>query len=122
MLVLTMSEQGKVYSAENAKIINNSTDAVKVKSVSLSAENGWSIVPFSNNMSTEKVDANVIGFSLNNVKTSVKGSQENLNMLNDWSIGEGGALPLTYDAVVSAVSQAVDKQVLTVVFVIDWDR
>ena len=43
-------------------------------------------------------------------------------MLNDWSIGEGGALPLTYDAVVSAVSQAVDKQVLTVVFVIDWDR
>lgn len=122
MLVLTMSEQGKVYSAENAEIVNNSTDAVKVKSVSLSAENGWSIVPFSNNMSAEKVDANVIGFSLNNVKTSVKGSQENLNMLNDWSIGEGGALPLTYDAVVSAVSQAVDKQVLTVIFVIDWDR
>lgn len=122
MLVLTMSEQGKVYSAKNAEIVNNSTDAVKVKSVSLSAENGWSIVPFSNNMSAEKVDANVIGFSLNNVRTSVKGNRETLSILNDWRIGKGSALSLTYDAVVSAVSQSVNKQVLTVVFVIDWDR
>ena len=43
------------------------------------------------------------------------------SLTSPWTIAENGKLPLSYDAVVSAVSQPVTEQdVLSVVFVLEW--
>ncbi len=120
VLTLTVSENGEVFSAANAEIINNSTDSVKVVQVTVKTENGWKLVPFNCNMADEKVDSKQSGFVLGNSETTRNGGQEILNLSGNWTITTAGTLPLTYDAVVSAMSAPVQEQVLTLVFVLDW--
>ena len=119
-LSLTVSEHGAVYAADNAAIVNNSTGAVAITGVTVSTANGWTLVPFRSNMAAAKVDSKQIGFSLNSAQSAVTGNSESLSLSGAWSIAKGASLPLTYDAVVSAMSQPVNEQVLTVVFVLDW--
>lgn len=119
-LSLTVSEHGAVYAADNAAIVNNSTGAIAVTGVTVSTANGWTLVPFSSNMAAAKVDAKHIGFSLNSAQSAITGTSENLPLPGAWSIAKGASLPLSYDAVVSAMSQPVSEQVLTIVFVLDW--
>ncbi|MBR2435549.1 MAG: hypothetical protein IKB22_08770, partial [Lentisphaeria bacterium] len=45
-LPMAMSQTGDVTTADNCQIINNSYGAVRVKSVTISAENGWSLTAF----------------------------------------------------------------------------
>lgn len=119
-LTLTISKWGEVYAADNAEIINNSTDAVEITGITLTAENGWSLVPYSINMANAKVDAKQIGFRINNVENMNAGRSETLTVGSGWTIPEGSALPLDYDATVSATSDPISEQVLTIVFIVDW--
>ena len=119
-LVLTVDERGEVYAARNAEIVNRSTAAVQVTGITVSAVNGWTLVPYDTDMAEEKVDSNLIGFSLNRTETSRKGDAETLSLTGSWTVPLNGSLPLAYDAVVSALSQPVDEQVLSVVFALEW--
>ncbi|NCC04728.1 MAG: hypothetical protein EOM37_11960 [Proteobacteria bacterium] len=119
-LSLTVSEHGTVYAADNAAIVNNSTGAVAVTGVTVNTANGWTLVPYRSNMAAAKVDTKLIGFSLNNAQSAVAGTSENLLLPGAWQIAKGASLPLSYGAVVSAMSQPVSEQVLTVIFVLDW--
>ena len=119
-LSLIVSKTGAVYSANNATIVNNSTGAVEVTVVEVTTANGWTLVPYSTNMANAKVDTRLIGFALNGAATVNASSSENLTLPGNWSITKGGSLPLTYDAVVSAMSEPVSEQVLTIVFVLGW--
>lgn len=119
-LSLTVSERGEVYAADNAAIVNNSTGAVEITGVTVSTANGWTLVPYSSNMAAAKVDGQEIGFSLNAAQSSIAGNSENLSLSGTWLIAKGASLPLSYGAVVSAISQPVSEQVLTVVFVLEW--
>ena len=119
-LPLVVDESGKVH-VGTAEIINGSTGEVVVSSVSISTKNGWQLVPFSTNMAHEKVDARLLGFKINDAQTSKTGNAETLALTSPWEIAENGRLPISYDAVVSAVSKAVTEQeVLSVVFVLEW--
>ena len=89
--------------------------AVKVSTV-----NGWTLVPYNTGMATAKVDAKFIGFSLNGAQSAATDNSEMLSLPGTWSIPSGNSLPLSYDAVVSAMSEVVNEQVLTVVFVLEW--
>ena len=62
----------------------------------------------------------LIGFALNGAETASKGTTEALALTGDWTVPLDGKLPLTYDAVVSALSQPVDQQVISIVFVLEW--
>ena len=115
-LSLTVSKNGEVYAATTAQIVNNSTGAVCVTSVKLSAENDWQLVPYSTNMADEKVDSKRIGFSLNGAESD--GSA--MLPVSSWVIAKNSVLSLDYDAVVSATSNPINEQVLTVVFVLNW--
>lgn len=119
-LTMTVSKYGEVYTSDNAAIINNSTGAVEVTAVTVSTANGWTLVPYNTGMATAKVDAKLIGFSLNGAQSSASGSSEMLSLPGGWSIPSGCSLPLSYNAVVSAMSEAVNEQVLTVVFILEW--
>lgn len=117
---LTLSKDGQIYAATNATITNNSTGAVTVSEVKLTADNGWTIVPYDTNMADERVDTKLIGFKVNDAESLYSGYTENLTLSSDWDIAKSDSISLEYDAVVSATSEAIDEQVLTVVFVLNW--
>ena len=120
VLPVTVDQNGKVY-VSNAEIVNHSTAAVQVSSVTLTAENGWTLVPYASDMSHAKVDSNQIGFKINSAQTSKTGSEEQLVLTSPWQINEEESLTLTYDAVVSALSQPVtNANILSVLFVVEW--
>ena len=117
-LSLVMDKDGNVYTPTNAVITNNSTAAVKVTDITLTAKNGWTVVPYSTNMANEKVDSHKIGLKLRDSQSELGNT---MPVTGDWTIAKDGSLPLTYTAVVSATSQPVTNQnVLDVTFVIDW--
>ena len=119
-LPLIVDEGGEVHVGA-AEIINASTGDVIVSSVSISTKNGWQLVPYTTDMAHAKVDAKQLGFKINNSVTTKTGDAETFSLTSPWTIAENGKLPLTYDAVVSAVSQPVTEQdVLSVVFVLEW--
>ena len=118
-LTVTVSEHGVVYTATGAGIVNNSSSAVQVSGVTLRAENGWTIVPYATNMAEQKVDSKRIGFALGRIQTAATGKSELLTA-SSMTISAGATLPLSYDAVVSASSAAINEQVLTIVFVVGW--
>ena len=119
-LPLIVDEGGAVHVGA-AEIINASTGDVIVSSVSISTKNGWQLVPYTTDMAHEKVDAQLLGFKINNAQTSKTGDAETFTLSAPWTIAENDRLPINYDAVVSAVSQPVTEQdVLSVVFVLEW--
>jgi hypothetical protein len=118
---LTVSKNGEVYAATNAAVINNSSHAVEITSVTVSAGNNWTLVPYDYSMADEKVDSRLIGFYLNDAETSQIGTSESLTLPDNWTIDRGDSFPLQYDAVVSATSDILqNEQVLTLVFIINW--
>ena len=120
VLPVTVDQNGKVY-VSNAEIVNHSTAAVQVSSVTLTAENDWTLVPYASDMSHAKVDSNQIGFKINSAQTSKTGSEEQFALTSPWQIAEEESLTLTYDAVVSALSQPVtNANILCVLFVVEW--
>ena len=120
VLPVTVDQNGKVY-VSNAEIVNHSTAAVQVSSVTLTAENGWTLVSYDSDMSHAKVDSNQIGFKINSAQTSKTGSTEQFELTSPWQINEEESLTLSYDAVVSALSQPVtNANILCVLFVVEW--
>ena len=120
-LSIAMSETGQITTATNAAIVNNSSGSVKVSSLSITAENGWTLVPYSSNMAAAKVDSKLIGFRINTAQSSVRGDAESISLGDSWLIAAGASLPLSYDAAISATSTAVTgEQILTLVFVVEW--
>ena len=119
-LPLIIDENGEVHTG-SAEIINGSTGEVVVSSVSISTKNGWQLVPFNTDMAHAKVDAKQLGFKINDSVTTKTGNAETFALSAPWEIAENGRLPISYDAVVSAVSKAVTEQeVLSIVFVLEW--
>ena len=123
-LPIAVSETGAVTTAANAQIFNDSAGTVMVTDIWVSGENGWSVVPYSRNMASEKVDSKQIGLMLNNTATEIIGG-DNTAVLTlteyEWIIAPDSALPLTYDAVISAISRPIiGETVLTLYFVVGW--
>ena len=120
VLPLAMGEDGRVHTSE-ASIINHSTGAVRVSSITAATKNGWKLVSWNTDMAQEKVDTHLIGFTLNGAETKGGAGSESLPLTGDWTIPQDGSLPLSYDAVISALSQPVtDQTILSVVFVLEW--
>ena len=117
---VVMDKHGNITGG-TAKIINNSSGDVEVTAITLQAAHNWTLVPFTTNMAHEKVDANLVGFSINGALTTKTGAEEALALTGDWRILQDTEIPIIYDAVVSAVSQAAESEtILSVIFVLDW--
>ena len=119
-LPLVMDQHGNVTGG-TAQIVNNSSGKVVISAVTLRGENGWKIVPYATNMAHQKVDAKLVGFSLNGAATVKSAKEESLSLTGSWDILQNGSFVLNYDAVVSAVSQAVKNEtILSAIFVLKW--
>lgn len=121
VMPLAVAEDGTVHTADDLEIQNASTGDVVVTAVTVTTANGWTLVPFTTDMAREKVDARLVGFSLNGMETTIRGSAQDLALTGDWTVQKDGALALEYGAVLSALSQPVTEQaILSVVFVLQW--
>ena len=119
-LQIAMGPDGNVTTADVGAIVNRSTGDVKVSSLQVKTVNGWTLVPYGTDMAHQKVDAKIIGFSIAGTQTQKTGATESLTLDSRWTIPQDGSLALPYDAVVSACSQPVQEQVMTLVFVLEW--
>ena len=79
VLPLTVDENGEVHTG-SAEIINASTGAVVVSSVSISTKNGWQLVPYTTDMAHAKVDAKQLGFKINDSVTTKTGDAETFSL------------------------------------------
>ncbi len=136
-LPMAMAQNGDVTTADNCKIINNSYGAVRVKSVTITAENGWQLTAFGDKstLASEKVDSDKLGFSLsigggNRVMTDTSDASSQMLISAPVSgcymsgIGNtvGNTVSVEYDAIVTPLSAPVtNANIANVVFVIEWD-
>ena len=137
VLPIAVGTDGTVSTATDAKIVNNSFGAVKVNSVSIEAAQGWSLAAFGSKdtLAHEKVNSNKFGFQLaigGGAAAATDNKNASKQTLLDTAIegcymsGVGdtsaNSIGITYDAIVSPVSEAVvNASVASVLFVICWD-
>ena len=137
VLPIAVGTDGSVATASDAKIINNSYGAVKVNSVSIEAAQGWSLAAFGDKASLahEKVNSNKFGFSIslgNGAAQITDGKNASKQTLVDAAVegcymsGVGdtsaNSIGITYDAIVTPVSEAVtNTAIASVLFIIAWD-
>ena len=137
VLPIAVGTDGTVSTATDAKIVNNSFGAVKVNSVSIEAAQGWSLAAFGSKdtLAHEKVNSNTFGFQLaigGGAAAATDNKNASKQTLLDTAIegcymsGVGdtsaNSIGITYDAIVSPVSEAVvNASVASVLFVICWD-
>lgn len=136
-LPLAMSDDGTVTTATNSQIVNHSYGSVRVRSVTVSAANGWRLTAFDNksSLASEKVNANKIGFALTvgsgkQVKTGSgnTGSQSLIGspVAGCYMTGAGNAsdskVLVNYDAIITPLNHTMDNvTIASVVFVVEWD-
>ena len=136
-LPMAMSQTGDVTTADNCQIINNSYGAVRVKSVTISAENGWRLTAFGDKatLASEKVDSNQLGFALRiggGEWAVTDNTDESAQALISAPIAgcymsgagntSGNTVSVDYSAIVTPLSTPVtNANIANVVFVIEWD-
>ncbi len=136
-LPMAMSDNGTVVTATDCKIINKSYGAVRVKSVNITAENGWKLTAFGDKttLAGEKVDSNKLGFSLSIGGGAVK-STDNSNASTQkliqspikgcYMTGVGdvnkSSVAIDYAAIVTPLSNSMrNATIANIVIVVEWD-
>ena len=137
VLPIAVGVDGTVSTATDAKIVNNSFGAVKVANVSIEAAQGWNLTAFGDKatLAKEKVDSNKFGFSIslgNGAAQATDNKNASKQTLLDTAVegcfmsGVGdtsaNSIGITYDAIVTPVSEAVtNTAIASVLFIIAWD-
>ncbi len=135
-LPLAMADDGAVITATDAKIINRSYGAVRVKSVSITAACNWHLYPFGDKstLANEKVDSNKLGFAIrigggaqfrtvneNDTQVLISAPSAGCYMTGSGDPNGNTAL-IDYAAIVTPLSDGVsDVTVANVVIVVEWD-
>ena len=137
VLPVAVGTDGTVSTATDAKIVNNSFGVVKVNSVSIEAAQGWSLAAFGSKdtLAHEKVNSNKFGFQLA-IGGGAAAATDNKNASKQTlldaaaegcymsGVGDTSAnsIGITYDAIVTPVSEAVtNTAIASVLFIIAWD-
>jgi hypothetical protein len=132
-----MAQDGTVTTADNCEITNNSYGAVRVKTVTINAEDGWALTAYGDKstLAGEKVDSNKLGFALSigggaqaATDASDAETQELISspIVGCYMSGAGdsskNSVAIDYAGIVTPLSVAItDTAVASVVFVVEWD-
>jgi len=119
-LPIAVDAQGVVTTPEDVKIINTSPGRIKVKKVTFTETDDWSIKDYDEEFTNYKVNSKNIGLMFNSDK--VTATKEIVTGEANWpSINPGENLPIIYTAKVSPQSTVVNAEPTTLAFIIDWD-
>ena len=136
VLPIAVGTDGKVATATDAEIVNNSYGAVRVRSVSISAAAGWNLTAFGDKASLagEKVDSNKLGFAMSiggGAQVATASNEATQSLITApidgcYMTGVGdstrNSVSVAYSAIVTPLSSVVENaNVANVVFVIEWD-
>lgn len=126
---ISVGADGKVTTAGNVAIENNSSRSVCVKSVTINAASGWTLAKFDKDaMRNEAIDSKKLGFSMTmgpkTAATTKDGQTEAIGSYtaSDVTIDADSQLAITYDGVIPTQVNGVaaDTQAASVVFTVDW--
>jgi hypothetical protein len=120
-LPISVSADGIVTVANDAKIINNSYGPIVVDNLKLTASSGWQLANYNDDYKSKKVNSKDLGFKINNEEVQTDGTVTMTE--TDWpSIAGHGNLPITYNGKLSARSTPISGvQAATAEFLFDWD-
>ena len=137
VLPIAVGPDGTVTVATDAVIINNSFGAVMVDSVDIEAGDKWRLTAFGDKstLAGEQVDSHQLGFALTlgggeqlATDTSSDFHQNLMEYAQDGcymtGVGDptGNTISVEYDAIVTAVSEAVtNTSIASILFIISWD-
>ena len=137
ILPIAVGTDGTVTTATDIRITNNSFGAVKVDNVKVEAGTGWKLTAFGSKdtLAHEKVNSNKFGFQLaigGGAAAATDNKNASKQTLLDTAIegcymsGVGdtsaNSIGITYDAIVTPVSEAVtNTAIASVLFIIAWD-
>ena len=117
---VNVAANGTVTVADNLKIVNNSKGQIKVTSVVLNGANSWSVVDYATDFSKQKADTKAFGFKLQGKNVAAGGVAD----ISGFTAvdGNGGELPISYDANIAVQSSAMtDATIASAVFTIGWN-
>lgn len=126
---ISVGADGKVTTAGNVAIENNSSRSVCVKSVTINAASGWTLAKFDKDaMRNEAIDSKKLGFSMTmgpkTAATTKDGQTETIGSYtaSDVTIDADSQLAITYDGAIPTQVNgiAADTQAASVVFTVDW--
>lgn len=126
---ISVGADGKVTTAGNVAIENNSSRSVCVKSVVINAASDWTLAKFDKAaMQNEAIDSKKLGFSMTmgtqTAATTKDGQTETIGSYtaSDITIDIGSQLAITYDGVIPTQVNgiAADTQAASVIFTVDW--
>lgn len=126
---ISVGADGKVTTAGDVTIKNNSSRSVCVKSVVINAASGWTLAKFDKAaMRNEAIDAKKLGFSMTmgtqTAATTTTGKTETIGSYtaSDITIDADSQLAITYDGVIPTQVNgiAADTQAASVIFTVDW--
>lgn len=127
---ISVGADGKVTTAGNVAIENNSSRSVCVKSVVINAASDWTLAKFDKAaMQNEAIDSKKLGFSMtigtqHTAATTTTGQSETIGSYtaSDITIDAGSQLAITYDGVIPTQVNgiAADTQAASVIFTVDW--
>ena len=127
---ISVGADGKVTTAGNVAIENNSSRSVCVKSVVINAAADWTLAKFDKAaMQNEAIDSKKLGFSMtigtqHTAATTTTGQSETIGSYtaSDITIDAGSQLAITYDGVIPTQVNgiAADTKAASIIFTVDW--
>lgn len=116
VLPIDVDAGGTVYTADNAKVTNNSAGLIEVKNVDIRMANKWALSTYNSDFRAKDVDAKELGLLFNNVDAIEGDLHETFA-----AFPANTSQALKYDAKLPPQSSSTTKeQIAFVVFTIGW--
>jgi surface protein len=120
VLPITVNANSEAFTADNARIINDSYGPVEVINVQVNPKNSWGIVSYGKDFGKAKVGLKEFGLKLNSEEVNDNGkiSLSNAN----WPVITGNSnLKIDYNANIAIQKTALNKvNIADVVFTLNW--
>ncbi len=117
-LPVAVDANGNVSVANDAKIINYSTGAVRLDVIRVEPQNGWQLSPWSTDYGSLSVDSKRFSMRLNGVDVPENGE---VDVSACSAIASGGEMQLAYDAKLSMRSADMSETIASIVFTVSWE-
>lgn len=118
VLPITVNAEGRVVTATDTKITNNSAGKIEVKSIEVVADNGWVLKSMTEDFINKSVNTKEFAMSFNDVDAI------NGNIASTFGlISADASQSFTYNAKVAPQSENITKNTIaSVTFVIGWNQ
>lgn len=116
-LPIDVDDKGAVTVASSVSVVNNSNGPIKISNIQVTPKDGWSLVNFDKDYSSNRLGVKEFGFKINDIAT-----EDGSFSIADNKISGGDSKSLIYDASISPQKDSIiDSNIADVVFTVDWD-